>query len=98
EALRIGTIETARYLGVDQDVGSIKVGKLADLLVLEGNPVEDIRNTLKITYVMKGGRLFESTTLDQVWPERKAFGPRPWREEAILDAAGVLNDNHHDRR
>jgi Tol biopolymer transport system component len=97
DALRIGTIETARYIGVDQDVGSIKPGKLADLIVLDQNPLEDIRNTLKIAYVMKGGRLYESTTLDQVWPEKKPFGARPWRDEPVLDAAGVQNDRHDDR-
>jgi hypothetical protein len=98
DALRIGTIETARYIGVDQDVGSIKPGKLADLIVLDQNPLEDIRNTLKIAYVMKGGRLYESTTLDQVWPEKKPFGARPWRDEPVLDAAGVQNDRHRDDR
>jgi len=98
DVLRIGTIETARYLGVDQDVGSIKVGKLADLIVLDANPLEDIRNTAKIAYVMKGGRLYESATLDQVWPEKRPFGARPWRDEAVLEAAGVRNDAHHDPR
>ena len=96
DALRIGTIETARYLGLDQDVGSIKVGKLADLIVLNDNPLQDIRNTANIAFVMKGGRLFESATLDQVWPEKKAFGARPWKDDSILDAAGVRNDTHHD--
>jgi len=96
DVLRIGTIETARYLGLDQDVGSIKVGKLADLIVLNDNPLQDIRNTANIAFVMKGGRLFESATLDQVWPEKKAFGARPWKDDSILDAAGVRNDRHHD--
>jgi Tol biopolymer transport system component len=96
EVLRIGTIETARYLGVDQDVGSIKVGKLADLIVLNANPLEEIRNTAKIAYVMKGGRLYESATLDQVWPEKRPFGARPWRDDAVLEAAGVRSDDHHD--
>jgi len=96
EALRIGTIETARHLGLDQDVGSIKVGKLADLVILNENPLEDIRNTFKIAYVMKSGRLFESSSLDQVWPEKKPFGARPWRDEAILDSGGLRTDRYHD--
>jgi imidazolonepropionase-like amidohydrolase/Tol biopolymer transport system component len=96
EALRIGTIETARYLGLDRDIGSLKAGKLADLLVLDANPLEDIRNTMKIAYVMKGGRLFESISLDQVWPEKKSFGGRPWRDDAVLNAAGIQSDRSHD--
>jgi Tol biopolymer transport system component len=98
EALRIGTIETARYLGLDRDVGSIEVGKLGDLVVLNANPLEDIRSTADIAYVMKGGRLFESATLDQVWPERRPFGARPWRDEAVLRASGLREDRHHDPR
>lgn len=98
ECLKIGTIETARTLGLDQDVGSIKTGKLADLVVLNANPLDDIRNTANIQYVMKGGRLYESATLDQVWPERRPFGARPWRDDAVLNAAGVRGDDHHDRR
>ncbi len=98
ECLKIGTIETARYLGLDRDVGSIKAGKLADLVVLNSNPLEDIRNSADIQYVMKGGRLYESATLDQVWPEKKPFGPRPWKDDAVLNAGGVRGDDHHDRR
>jgi hypothetical protein len=96
DALRIGTIETARHLGLDQDVGSIKVGKLADLIVLNADPLQDIRNTANIAFVIKGGRLFEPATLDQVWPEKKPFGARPWKDDSILGAAGVRNDTHHD--
>ena len=76
----------------------MKPGEPADLIVLDQNPLEDIRNTLRIAYVMKGGRLYESTTLDQVWPEKKPFGARPWRDEPVPDAAGVPSDRHLDRR
>jgi imidazolonepropionase-like amidohydrolase/Tol biopolymer transport system component len=96
DALRIGTIETARHLGLDRDVGSIQVGKLADLIVLNSNPLDDIRNTIDIAYVMKGGRLYESSTLDQVWPEKKPFGPRPWRDDELLKESGVRSDRHFD--
>jgi hypothetical protein len=96
DALRVGTIETARYLGVDAEVGSIKVGKLADLVVLNEDPLKDIRNTMNIAYVMKGGRLYESITLDEVWPRKKSFGARPWRDEAVLQAGGLRSDQFHD--
>jgi adenine deaminase len=60
-----------------QDLGSIEVGKLADLIVLVENPLEDIRNTNTIKYVMKNGELFEGDTLKQIWPQQKT-PPRMW--------------------
>ena len=53
------------------------MGKLADLIVLTENPLEDIRNTNTIQYVMKNGELFEGDTLKQVWPQQKA-PPKLW--------------------
>ncbi len=67
----------AEAIGYAQDLGSIDVGKLADLIVLAKNPLEDIRNTNTIKYVMKNGELFEGDTLDQIWPRRKT-PPRMW--------------------
>lgn len=73
DALRAATICAARALGRESDFGSLGVGKLADLQVLEANPLTDIRNTLKIRYVMKQGVLWEASTMDQLWPTRKPF-------------------------
>jgi hypothetical protein len=77
-ALRVASMGGAHMLGADQDLGSIETGKLADLMVLNSNPLENIRNTLDLKYVMKGGVLFDSETLDEVWPEQKKFGPYYW--------------------
>jgi imidazolonepropionase-like amidohydrolase/Tol biopolymer transport system component len=65
EALAAGTIESARSLGYDKDVGSIEVGKLADLVVLEADPSADIRNSDKVSKVMIGGRLYDAATLNE---------------------------------
>jgi imidazolonepropionase-like amidohydrolase len=66
QALRTATVEPARHLGFDKDIGSLEVGKLADLVILNGNPLDDIRNTDKIEQVMLGGRLYDAKTMNEV--------------------------------
>jgi hypothetical protein len=83
-ALRNASMNGAHMLGADQDLGSIEVGKIADLMVLNSNPLENIRNTLDMRYVMKGGVLYDSETLDEVWPEKKPFGPYHWVDKAAM--------------
>jgi Tol biopolymer transport system component len=68
QALRAGTLSGAEALGVQRDLGSIKAGKIADLLILNKNPLEDIHNSTAIKYVMKDGILYDGDTLDSVWP------------------------------
>jgi hypothetical protein len=85
-ALQVATMHGARFLGADDDLGSLETGKLADLLVLNANPLDDIRNTTDIRYVMQGGILWDGNTLDEVWPEARPFGPTWWvDDEALLE-------------
>ena len=78
EALRVATIFGAEAIGMQRDVGSIESGKLADLIVLDQNPLLNIRHTSTIRYVMKNGELFEGETLNQVWPAQKKLEKQYW--------------------
>ena len=81
EVLRAATIHGAEAMGLAQDIGSIEPGKLADLLVLNQNPLDDIHNTNTIRYVMKDGELFEGDTLNQLWPVQKPLANLWWWNE-----------------
>ena len=78
DALRVATALGAEAIGLDGDLGSIEPGKLADLVVLEANPLDDIRNTNRIRYVMKNGRLYDAETLDETWPRERPLGNPVW--------------------
>jgi hypothetical protein len=71
EAIREATLAGAEGLGIQNDIGSIRVGKIADMIILDKNPLEDIHNTLSIKYVMKDGILYEGNTLNEIWPMHK---------------------------
>ncbi len=83
-ALEVASLHGAHFLGVDKDLGSIEVGKLADLVVLNSNPLDNIKNTLDSKYVMKGGKLYDAMSLDEVWPKAIPFGPYYWVNEDVL--------------
>ncbi|MCP4205339.1 MAG: amidohydrolase family protein [bacterium] len=72
EALRSATLEGARYLGMDSDLGSLEPGKLADLVVIDGNPLEDIRQSENVTHTMINGRLYDAATMNEIGNREKA--------------------------
>ena len=80
ETLQVITMHSAEAIGLQQDIGSLEIGKLADLLVLDRNPLENIRNTNSIRYVMKNGELYEADTLNMVWPQARPLPKQFWWE------------------
>ena len=80
QALSTATTEPARHLGFDKDIGSLEEGKLADLVILSDNPLDDIRNTDKVEHVMLGGRLYEAETMNEVVTGDKERLPYYWEK------------------
>lgn len=91
QALQAATSNSAFSLGLDKWIGSLEPGKLADLIVMDKNPLEDIRNTESIRYTMVNGRLYDSETLNEIgntnktrtkfyWELSKNVDSFPWHE------------------
>jgi imidazolonepropionase-like amidohydrolase len=81
EALRVATLNGATYLGLEHEIGSLTEGKLADLIVLEGNPLEDLANAERIRWTMVNGRLFDARTMDEVGNHPRPRAPFWWEAE-----------------
>jgi len=79
QVIRCATMNGASYLGMDKEIGSLERGKLADLIVLNQNPLEDIRNSDNIKYVMLNGRLYDSETMNEIGNHEKLHGRFWWQ-------------------
>jgi len=74
QAIRCATVNGASYLGMNHEIGSLEPGKLADLVVMDANPLDDIRNSEKIKYVMVNGRLYDSLSMNEIGGREKLRG------------------------
>jgi imidazolonepropionase-like amidohydrolase/Tol biopolymer transport system component len=88
EALKAGTIVPAQSLGMAKDVGSIEVGKLADLVILSDDPTVDIANSDHVEQVMLGGRLYDSKTMNEVGTGTTTRKPYWWEAHGGNGAGG----------
>jgi imidazolonepropionase-like amidohydrolase len=80
EALRTATIVSATKLGMEDDIGSLESGKLADLVILDSNPLENIYATDKIDSVMLNGHLYDAATLNETVTGDRKSEPFFWQE------------------
>jgi imidazolonepropionase-like amidohydrolase len=78
EALRCATLYGAAYIGLDREIGSIEEGKLADIVVLDRNPLENIRNSDSVRFVMLNGRLYDAATMNQTGNHPSPRGKFYW--------------------
>ena len=87
EALRAGTIDGAHYLGMDHALGSLEPGKLADLVVVQGNPLEDLRLSQKVQLTMIHGRLFDADSMNEI-------GHQPRKRQPFYFESGDISGMH----
>jgi len=89
DILRCATTFGAQAIGLQNDLGTVESGKLADLVIMDRNPLENIRNSNSVRYVMKNGRLYDGNTLDEVYPRQRKMERVPGTPEKPTVKAGV---------
>jgi len=100
QALQTATLNPARFLGTEKDYGTVEKGKVADLVLLDANPLDDIANTTKIASVVYGGKLFPRAALDKMLSDVLALASRPSIADVLMktiqekDAAAAIRLYH----
>jgi Tol biopolymer transport system component len=89
DALRVATIKGCEALGLDQDLGTLEVGKVADILIMNANPLDNLRNTNTLTHVVKNGVVYDANTLDEVAPVAKKADTFHWQTKKPSGLPGV---------
>ncbi|GEO05862.1 bifunctional TolB-family protein/amidohydrolase [Adhaeribacter aerolatus] len=103
EALRAATLNGAHYLSMEKEIGSLETGKLADLIVLDKNPLENIQNSESVVYTMINGRLYDAATMQEIgnynkkpmpfyWENPKVSGSFPFTEGMDVHTLGIAGE------
>lgn len=100
DALKVATINGANYIGVGEHLGSLEPGKLADLIVIDGNPLEDIYDTENVVYTMVNGRLYDASTMNEIGNYSRERLPFWWEREGYseqFDWHSIIEADSHGR-
>jgi adenine deaminase len=92
EALQTATINPAMTLGFDDYIGSLEAGKLADFIVLDKNPLDDIKNTESVKFTVANGRVFDSETMNEIGNYNKPRGKFYWENARNSDVFPMYHD------
>jgi imidazolonepropionase-like amidohydrolase len=104
EAIRAATLNGAKYLGMERDIGSLEIGKLADLIIIDADVIKDIEKTDKITHVIQNGRVYDVATMNEIGAtpnKRKTFyferGTAGSDAFERLSTMGIMHGNDHSQ-
>ncbi|MBK9254124.1 MAG: PD40 domain-containing protein [Saprospiraceae bacterium] len=86
QALRSATLNGAEYLGMDKEIGSLKTGKLADLIIIDGDPLKNILDTENVLYTMVNGRLYDAASMNETGNYNKVRTKFFWEHEGSGNA------------
>ena len=93
QAIRASTITPATYLGAADSLGTVAPGKLADLVILDADPLADIENTRKITHVIRGGRVLERSELDSMMQQARQVASSATMQPTLVEASRTLSND-----
>ena len=94
QALRAATMNGAEYLGMENEIGSLKAGKLADLIVIDGDPSKDLMDSEHVVFTMVNGRLYDASTMNEIGNESKERTQFYWELEGSGNAYPYYQETH----
>lgn len=91
QAIKCATMNGAQYLGMEHSIGSIKNGKLADLVILSKNPLENIQHSESVQYTMINGKLWDANSMQEIYPDQTKKPSFYWNKEGAIFPQSLLN-------